>query len=143
MKKQLPFFILVVVLIAAGSFFGGFKYGQTKKTSNQNGFRQMAGNWQGQNRNGAGNLNIANFTSGEIIAKDDQSITVKTVDPRQPNNQIGSKIIFFSDTTSIIKNATGTPAELIIGETVMVSGTTNSDGSLTASSIQLRPAAVR
>lgn len=144
MKKILPIFILVVLVVAGGAFFAGMKYGQSKSSNSftrgdfQNfspeerqqrmqqagaagGFRVMGGNNRGDG-----------FVSGEIISKDDSSITVKLPDG-------GSKIVFFSTTTSITKSTDGVSSDLETGKTIMVNGTTNSDGSVTATNIQIRP----
>ena len=45
-----------------------------------------------------------------------------------------------TDTTLIEKNASVTVAELTTGETIIVSGTPGSDGSITARSVQVAPA---
>ena len=75
------------------------------------------------------------MVSGDIISKDAMSITVKLRDG-------GSKIVFFSDTTEISRFASGSASDLLVGKSVMVNGKTNDDGSVTAQSIQLRPAVV-
>ena len=76
---------------------------------------------------------MGGFTAGEIIAKDDKSVTVKLQNG-------GSKIVFLSDSTEITKSAEGALSDLEIGKNISVNGTTNSDGSVTAHTIQLRPA---
>ncbi len=146
MKKHFPIIIIIMVVIAAGAFYGGMVYGKSKNSASQNAFgnfrnmtageRQQlmqSGGFAGRGTNGGGNAQGAvNFTSGDIISKDDKSITVKLRDG-------GSKIIFYSDSTQVMKLASSTAANLQIGETVSANGTANSDGSLTASSIQVRP----
>jgi len=69
---------------------------------------------------------------GEIIAKDNTSVTVKLTDG-------GSKIVFYSDKTTVQEMKSGSIADLQVGDTVNVSGTANSDGSITAESFQKRP----
>ena len=74
----------------------------------------------------------ANFLNGEVIAKDEQSLTLKMPDG-------GSKIVFFSDSTQISKTTEGLINDIDIGKQIMVSGDQNSDGSYTAKTIQLSP----
>ena len=50
--------------------------------------------------------------------------------------------LIFSNTTQISKSAAGSLADLKVGESITVNGSTNSDGSITAQIIQLRPADV-
>lgn len=128
MKKNILVISAIIVLVAVGggAFYGGMLYG--KGQARPAGF--TGGNFQTRvNRPGS---NGSNFISGNIISKDNTSITVQL-----PNN--GSKIIFYSDATQINKSATGTSADLSTGTLVSVTGTTNSDGSITAQSIQIRP----
>ena len=140
MKKLLPV-VLIIIIVGASAFYGGMKYGQSKSTGGfsnltpeqrQQRFGQMGVNISGPMPGRTGNRAGANFVSGEIIAKDGQSVTVKMRDN-------GSKIIFYSDATEISKFASGASSDLEIGKTVTANGTANSDGSITAQSIQLRP----
>ena len=82
------------------------------------------------NRTGGG----GNFISGSIISEDSTSITLQLA------GNAGSKIIFYSGYNSNWKMASGTASDLSTGTNVSVTGTTNSDGSVTAQSIQIRPA---
>jgi len=49
------------------------------------------------------------------------------------------KLFFFSDSTEITKSVVGALSDLEIGKNITVNDTVNSDGSITAQSIQLRP----
>jgi len=137
--KIILVFIGVVIIFGVGSFYGGMKYGQSKNPlsnfSRQN-FQNLSPEQRqqlSQGRTGGGTG--ANFLNGEIISKDEQSLTIKLPDG-------GSKIIFFSDSTEISKFVNGASNDLEVGKTISVNGTTNQDGSLTAKSIQLRPISV-
>jgi hypothetical protein len=70
-------------------------------------------------------------TAGNIISKDATSITIGL-------RAGGSKIVFFSPATSISTTASGTPTDLLTGKQVVVQGTTNTDGGVNATSIQVR-----
>ncbi|PIV46734.1 hypothetical protein COS21_03800 [bacterium (Candidatus Gribaldobacteria) CG02_land_8_20_14_3_00_41_15] len=142
MKKNiLLIIILAIVVVGAGSFYGGLQYGKSKSPAGgglanlsaeqrQARFQQMGGaNAAGQRGVRAGN----GFTVGEILAKDANSITVKL-------NDGGSKIVFIATSTQVMKSAVGSLDDLIVGENISVNGAANQDGSITAQSIQLRPA---
>jgi hypothetical protein len=72
------------------------------------------------------------FVTGSVIAKDDKSVTVQVMGG-------GSKIVFFTDKTEVMKSATGTAADLVNGTQVIITGAGNPDGSVNATSIQIRP----
>ena len=62
---------------------------------------------------------------------DDESIIVRL-------SAGGSKIVFVSDGTQIVRSDEGVLDDISVGEVVTVSGTLNADGSLSAQSIQIR-----
>jgi len=121
--------VLVLLVVGGGSFYGGMIYSKSQRTMPNFGNGNFQGVRNGTNGNGAG----GGMTSGEITAKDSNSITVKL-----PNSK-GSKIIFFSSDTQITKSASGTSEDLANGVNVSIIGTANTDGSITAKSIQLMP----
>lgn len=148
--KKIVFSVLAAAVIAGGgSFWGGMQYAESKglksgggQANGQN-FRNLSPEDRAQRpaqfpgQNGAGGRGMregagGGFVSGDILSKDDTSITVKLPDG-------GSKIVFFSGTTEVGKFVTGTKNDLEIGKSVTVIGKTNTDGSVTAQSIQMRP----
>ena len=138
MNKTIIIASIAVVLVGGGAFYGGVKYGQSN--SSQRGSFQNLSAEERQQRiqqagiggravNGAG---IGGLTAGEVISKDEQSITLNLRDG-------GSKIVFYSASVEISKFASGTMSDVAVGASVMVTGKTNTDGSVTAELIQLRP----
>jgi len=150
-KKNTIYIALTIIIVGAGAFYGGMVYGK-KSSGSLSDLKNLTPQEQRQKlqslglfgggtnggargdfgRNGGTGGTGNQFDTGQIIAKDDKSITVKS-------NDGNSKIIFLSASTEINKSATGTPSDLIVGEQVTINGTANADGSLTAAAIQLRP----
>ena len=138
MKKILPM-IIVLLIVAGGSFFGGMKYGQSKKTNVSGNagrnFQNLTNEQRQQMRQdgGIGKMGNGGFVGGEIISKDAKSITVK-------DNSGSTKIILLSDSTKVSKTVDGKADDLTIGKNIMVTGDSNSDGSVTAKTISERSA---
>ena len=159
MSKQIiiPVIILTALIFGGGGFYGGIIYSESKSPNasaqsnfqnlqdlspeeRQQRFQQMGVNG-GAFRTGRSGAQNGGFASGEIISKDDKSITVKTLAPNQNANSSGqgsTKIIFYSSSTEIGKSVSGAAADLEIGNTVTINGSANTDGSITAQSIQIR-----
>ena len=145
--KLISIAIAIVVVVGGGAFYGGIKYAEYKNPrgqfsradlqnilpeERQQRLQQFGGASAGLRNVTQGNRTPGGFASGEILSKNDKSVTVKLQDG-------GSKIVFLSDSTKITKSAEGTLNDLEVGKNITVNGTANSDGSVTAQMIQLRP----
>jgi len=82
---------------------------------------------------GQGGTNGGGFLTGTVASKDATSITINTRDG-------SSHVVLISPSTSVSKSVNGSESDIAVGSTIIVSGTTNSGGSISASLIQLRPA---
>lgn len=127
--------IVLIVIVGAGAFFGGMKYQQSQQPA----FREFGGNFTG----GSGQGGVRTGTRlragggqvfGEILSQDENSITVQLSDG-------SSKIVILSDKTSINKATSGSKLDLTKGVKVGVFGSPNADGSVTAQMIQINPVA--
>jgi hypothetical protein len=124
--------VLVSLLTIGGSFGIGYKVGQLRnKTVLGSRFNNFVGSKMGQGgalRPGMGRNQIA----GDITSLDDKSLTIKMADG-------SSKIILLSDSMMVNKTAAATKSDLKVGGKIAVFGAVNTDGSVTASSIELDP----
>ena len=142
-KKNIAAALIIAAFVGGGSFYGGMQYSQSKTSSRAGGTAfanmtpeqrqarlQQAGGNVGTRRTG-GRMQ-GQFLTGDILTKDDKSITIKLTDG-------GSKIIYFSASTTIGVTTDGSTTDLITNQHVTVTGNANSDGSVTAQAIHIRP----
>lgn len=126
-------FGVIIVLVAGGAFYAGTKYASADRNNMRANFTRGMQTGGGAALSGQKGMRLGGMIGGEILSKDDKSITIKT-----PNG--GSRLVFLSGTTEVSKSVTGTLEDLSVGAQVSVQGTDNSDGSVTAKSVQIRSA---
>lgn len=122
-----------MVGLGAG-FFGGIQYrnyqlSQARGTGNGGFQRFTAGGSRGTGQGGAFR---GGAVQGSILSVDANSITVKLADG-------SSKIVLFSGSTTYSNTQKAAQTDLKVGSEVAVFGAPNSDGSVTATSVQLNP----
>ena len=146
MNKTVGVIAAVAIVVGSTSFYGGMKYGQSQNAALGRGGvanltpaerqarAQQFGGGGGRmgGASGGGGVGGAGFLTGDVLSKDDTSITVKL-------NDGGSKIIFLSSSTQVMKAATGSLSDLAVGERISITGTSNADGSVFAQTVQIRP----
>lgn len=115
-----------VIALAVGFGAGYFIHSSPAPVQN------TAGNFGGRSGMMRGG-NGGSFLSGTVAARDSGSMTVNTRDG-------SSRVILITPATSVSKSISGSMSDVSVGSTIIVSGTTNSDGSVSASLIQIRPA---
>lgn len=136
MKNNMVLTVIIVIVVGAAAFFGGMKYGQTQASSASGGLLTQGGQGGPNGQRGAGNGGrrggFGGGTVGKIVTQDANSITVQLQDG-------SSKIVNIAKSTAISKMTAASQSDLTAGQTVAAFGTTNSDGSITATRIQLNP----
>ncbi len=132
-SKRVALFVVIGIVIVGLSFFGGIQYGKSINGTASLAAQRFGGQFGGT-RTGTGRGGTANggFVAGQVVSKDSQSIVVKLRDG-------STKIILVSTSTEVMKSATGSLDDISVGSNVSVQGTANTDGSVTAQTVQLRP----
>lgn len=135
MQKNILAWVIAIIVVAGLAFYGGLAYGKNQSSGAN---RMVLNGGQGSQRQG-GRIggNFGGATAGQVLAKDNRSLTIAL------SNSAGSKIVFFSPTTEVLKSVNGTIDDVAIGSPVIVTGAANPDGSVNAQTIQIRPASQR
>ncbi|MFA5051908.1 MAG: DUF5666 domain-containing protein [Patescibacteria group bacterium] len=155
MNKIIANISVIAVVIAGAAFYGGMTFQKNQDslsglagsaltnklaslglTTPDNGLAAQNVNGTFQNGRFPGGITDRQFgggmVTGKIISANSKSVTVQ--------QQTGATTtVYFSDITDITKSSSGTAGDLSNGTNIMVSGTSNSDGSVTASTIRINP----
>ena len=128
--------ILVLVGLGAG-FFGGYQYRNYKLNQTRGSFTaggasgaQRFTGTRGTGQNGM--MGRGGAVTGSVLSIDANGVTVKLTDG-------SSKIVLFSSSTTYSNTVTASQTDLKVGTNVAVFGAANSDGSVTATSVQINP----
>ena len=134
MNKNYLIIVLLLIVAVGGGFFAGMKYQQTKSSAARNGVYIFGQNGQSGMMRGRFGQNGQNFrpVRGQVASVDNNSLTVKL-----PNGN--SMVVVLAPSTQYGKETSATSSDVKSGDTVMVLGTQNSDGSITASNVQINP----
>ncbi len=137
---QIVLSVVVLIIVAGGSFYGGMLFGQGQTQSNRQGANRFVVNgnggyfqggpggqgFQGQRGNGQGGGvfgQISEVGAGYLVVDSNGTQTKVTV----------------TDTTLMEKNVSVKLTDFAVGDTVIVSGSQGSDGTFTARSVQSSP----
>jgi hypothetical protein len=128
MKIDQKTIVTAAIALIIGFLGGHFISGGTAKTAS------FPGGGVGFSRGASSGRTMGGgFLSGTVAKQDSGSITVNTRDG-------SSHVVLLTPDTTVSKSVNGALTDIATGSEVIVSGTTNSDGSVSASLIQLRPA---
>jgi hypothetical protein len=133
MKKYQTHIIWGIIVVVA--LVGGYFWGKSTVSSARAGFAGATGTFSSSTRSRFGGAAGAGggFTTGQITAVTPQSITLQLANGN-------SEVVLYSSSTAVTQPTAVSAANLAVGTNVMVAGTSNSDGSVTATTIQVRPA---
>jgi hypothetical protein len=139
MTKNTWITALVVAIIFGG---GGYYFGTQHASSAAPGGAAAFAGRTGGTGNAAGRFGAGasggGFTTGTIISTGSGTMTIQLPSSTSTSATTGTKIVLSNTTVTEMKNVD--PSTLAVGQDVVISGTANSDGSLTATSIQVRAA---
>ena len=125
-KQRLVVVLIIAIVLVGGAYYAGVKHGTNKAAAlRATAMSGMRGG--GRFAGGTGGL-----VTGTVLSKDATSVTIQSRDG-------SSKIVLYSASTQVLKSASGAASDITVGQQVSAQGTQNSDGSVTATSIQIRP----
>ncbi|MEI7690848.1 MAG: DUF5666 domain-containing protein [bacterium] len=132
----LPLIIAGMIIVIFSSFFGGMYYG--KSNASQAGdktFQNSKNNFQrnGNMPTGPGRMQVDRPVIGEVTTISGKMITINSQND-------GSKTVSMADNTNITNNgADATLGDIKVGDTLMVTGQVNTDGSVKAQMVRINP----
>lgn len=138
--------VVVVIAVGAGAFFGGRATAGSGTPTVAQALKVLSSATPAQRAAAAGSGGTGGFggfggtggtgrtgggaVTGSIISASSNSITVKSADG-------STKIVLFGASTTISKFTSATQSDLTSGQNVLVTGTSNTDGTVTATRIEV------
>lgn len=136
-KKLTVIWVIIAVAALAGGFFWGKSVGATSTTAaSRTGSGRFAlgsstAGFAGRTGFGVSGAAGGGFAVGQVLSLGSDSLVLQLANGNSEN-------VFFSSSTQVIVPQPAPISSVQTGTMVMVTGTTNSDGSVTASTIELR-----
>jgi hypothetical protein len=141
--------VVVAIVVGVAAFFGGTFYqkgqdslsgvtgaqlqtklkslGLTRGLGGAGALADAAGFFGRGGTRPAGGLN-----TGTVVSLDAKSITIKLLNG-------STKVVYFTSATKVDKSVVGSSSDLKVGQNIITTGASNSDGSVSATTIQIRP----
>lgn len=144
MKNAKVILPIILVLVGLGAGFMGGIYFRNYQISKARGnfaaggtgapgtFQRFTGTRTGGGVGAGARAGGGGAVTGSILSVDSKSITVKLADG-------STKIVLFGGSTTYSNTAAAQQTDLKVGSTVLVMGSANSDGSVTATNVQINP----
>lgn len=142
-KKAWIWVIIGVIIVAGAGFWGGMTYAAGKTSTSRTGAAAFAGRAGAAGGFGGGAFAVAGGggTVGTVIQVGNGTFTVQLPSSTSTTATTGTKLVLVSNSTEVDELETVPTSNIQVGQSVTVAGTANSDGSVTASSVMIRPAA--
>ena len=143
MKKSIFIIIggvVLAVLLAAGSFYGGMAYQRTQTNNVRNNFLASRGL---NGANGTGNFTGAQGAFAGGLGRGAQG-TIKSINGNTitiTSAQGTDVTVTMQNSTVVLKTTSGASSDLVQGDRVAVTGQRDSSGNMTATQILIEPAA--
>ena len=139
MNKTVITAIVVAIVFGGGGSYFGTQQAASAAPSGAAAYAGRTGAAGGASRFGGGAAG-GGSTTGTIISTGSGTMTIQMAASTSTSATTGTKIVLFDANTVVSELQTVPAANLAVGQLVTVGGTANSDGSVTATSIQVRPA---
>jgi hypothetical protein len=132
--------IVVAIVFAGGGYLIGKQSAASTAATGASAYAGRAGTAGYAGRAGGFSGAGGGATTGTIVATANGSFTIQLPTSTSTTATTGTKIVLFDNTTMVNELESVPATSLAVGQSVVVTGTANSDGSVTATSIQVRPA---
>ena len=143
-RKAWIWAVIIVIVVAGGAFWGGMTYAASQTPTAASRFAGAGGAAFAGRTGAAGFAGAAGGgTVGTVIAIGSGTFTVQLPSSTSTTATTGTKLVLVDSATEIDELESVPVSNIQVGQSVTVAGTANSDGSVTASSVMIRPATTR